>query len=216
MRKRLLICGAAALAIAGAAPGYAADQAAGAATGAAGGAVTGAVVGGPVGAAVGGVAGAIIGSAASVPHRARTYVVQHPVHSVQVQGELSEGYEIPQDVEIHRIPSEPSYGYVYIDNRPVIVRKKTRKVVYAATRRGTSGETTGSISAGAPPRTVVTYVERHHAHPVRLRTTVTVGRSLPSDVELRSIPSHPEYAYVYTETGPVIVRKKTRTVVWTR
>ena len=216
MKKRLLVCTVAAIAFAGAAPTYAADQAAGAATGAAGGAVTGALVGGPVGAAVGGVAGAIIGSAASVPHRARTYVVQHPVQSVQVHGDLSEGYEIPRDVEIHTIPHEPSYGYVYVDKRPVIVKKQSRKVVYASAARDTSGETTGAVSAGSPPRTVITYVERHHAQPVQLKSTLRVGRSLPSTVELRTIPRHPAYAYVYTESGPVIVKKKTRTVVWTR
>ncbi len=216
MKTNLLVCGVAALGLMGATPAFAADQGNAAVTGAAGGAVTGAVVGGPVGAAVGGVAGAIIGSAASVPHKARTYIEAHPVHSVRVQGKLSEGYEIPKSVEIHEIPNEPDYGYVYVQRRPVVVKRSTRKVVYAAAPKGASGEKTVTNSRGGPPKTVITYVEKHHRHPAKLKTAIRIGKPLPSTVELQTVPSHPAYAYAYTDSGPVIVKKTTRTVVWTK
>lgn len=206
-----------ALALLGAPAANAGDQALGAAGGAAAGAATGAVVGGPVGAAVGGVAGAIIGSAAAVPRPARTYVVEHPVESVQIRGRLSRGYTIPESVEIHQIPDEPAYGYVYVNDRPVIVKERTREVVYAeAAGSAPAGETTGAIEVRRPPRTVITYVERHQMQPVTVQGRIEVGSALPQDIELTPVPDDPEYAYVYTDDGPVVVQRHSRRVIWVR
>lgn len=206
----------AALALMAAPAAHAGNRLLGGAGGAAAGAAAGAAVGGPVGAAVGGVAGAIIGSEAAVPEPARTYVVEHPVESVEIPGRLSKGYTLPESVEIHQIPDEPSYGYVYVGHRPVIVKEKSREVVYAGAAEGPSGETTGTIEAGGPPQTVVTYVERHEMRPVRVEGSVTVGTELPSDVEVIPVPDHPDYAYIYTDSGPVIVQTHTRRVIWER
>lgn len=129
--RNIFLAGAALMLLSGAA--LADDQVkkdVGTAGGALGGAAAGAVVGGPVGAVVGGVAGAIIGSNASVPDHVRTYVVEHPVDEVAIDGDLSDDYAFSDDVRIHEIPDYPDYGYVYVQHRPVVVKLKTRKVVY--------------------------------------------------------------------------------------
>jgi len=120
-----LIIGAAIAAFA-ATGAYAQDN--GAVGGGVTGAIGGAIIGGPVGAVVGGVAGATIG--ASLPAETRTYVVEHPVDSVRIEGDLTADYVIPAEVVIHPIPSTPEYGYIYVDDRPVVVQLETRKVVY--------------------------------------------------------------------------------------
>jgi hypothetical protein len=195
----------------------------GAMTGAATGAATGAVIGGPVGAAVGGVAGAAIGAAAAVPHEVRTYVVEHPVDSVDVEGDVSEGYVVPDTVTLHRIPDQPRYGYVYIHDRPVVVRMSSRKVVYEGDRtamdddQGMSDDsgTTAAIPGGPPERDIM-YVERHRVDPVEIEGEVTTGYVIPDSVELTPIPDDPDYAYVYVDHGPVLVRRDTRKVIWMR
>jgi hypothetical protein len=129
--KKMLI-GAAIVALA-ATTAYANDQekrAVGAVGAGTTGAIGGAIIGGPVGAVVGGVVGATIGANAAVPEETRTYVVEHPVDSVTVDGDLTADYVIPQTVVIHPIPDDPDYGYIYVDNRPVVVQLDTRKVVY--------------------------------------------------------------------------------------
>lgn len=129
--KKLLI-GLAAVAMT-ASVAYANDnekRAVGAASAGTTGAIGGAIVGGPVGAIVGGVAGATIGAAAAVPDEARTYVVEHPVESVRIEGELQPRVRLPQTVTIYEIPDSPGFGYVYVDERPVIVSMETREVVH--------------------------------------------------------------------------------------
>lgn len=224
MRKILYATAALALI---AAPAAYADEVtnAGAIAGGATGAAVGAVAGGPLGAAVGGVAGAAIGAAASVPRDVRTYVVEHPVESVAVEGDLSEGYAVPDAVVIHRIPGHSRYGYVYVDDRPVIVRMSSRKVIYEGQRTAMDDEavpqdddmdTTGAIDTAAPPDRVITYVERHQVRPVELGDDVRMGYVVPDTVELTPVPDDPDYAYVYVDHGPVLVRRDTRRVIWMR
>ena len=129
--KKLLI--GAAIAAFAATAAYADDEQnrnSGAVGGGVTGAIGGAVIGGPVGAVVGGVAGATIGAATSLPAETRTYVVENPVESVTIEGDLTADYVIPADVTIHRIPSSPEFGYIYVEDRPVVVQLETRKVVY--------------------------------------------------------------------------------------
>lgn len=105
-------------------PGF--EAGAGAATGAA----AGAVVGGPVGAVVGGVAGAAIGAATSVPAPAREYVIAHPVEPVVIEQDVTVGYVVPETVVVQPIPDTPEFGYIYVEQRPVVVDLNTRKVVH--------------------------------------------------------------------------------------
>lgn len=102
-------------------------------TGAAAGAVTGAVVGGPVGAAIGGAAGMIAGGATGAmldpPDHVRTYVHQHRVAPVTMEGDIVVGSTLPNSVAVHRIP-DYEYEYVYVNGRPMLVEPGSRRIVY--------------------------------------------------------------------------------------
>lgn len=171
----------------------------GAAAGGVTGAAVGAVVGGPVGAVIGGFAGAMIGSSAAASDAAVEYAVANPVEPVTIEAELVEGAVIPEAVTLHAIPDDPELAYVYVDGRPVIVRQQSREIVYSP----------GYV---VPEQTVV-YVRENPVQPVAI-SGVAVGEVIPADVELVTIPSDPAYAYVYTDTGPVLVNQSSRTVVW--
>lgn len=175
------------------------------------GAIGGAVVGGPVGAVVGGVAGAVLGNATAVPEPVRTYVVEHPVESVQIQGGLQEDYVFDRSTTLHPVPDHPDFAYIYVDNRPVIVRAESRKVVYAAE---VSRETTASVST--VPDTVVTYVERNRVDPIMIEGRVEVGSVIPGEVVVREIPESPTLGYVYLDSGPVVIERDSRRVIWVR
>ena len=49
-----------------------------------------------------------------------------------------------------------------------------------------------------------------------LEGKVAVGSPLPDSVELIEVPENPDYAYVYVDSGPVLVERSTRKVVWVR
>jgi uncharacterized protein YcfJ len=106
----------------------------GAVTGGAAGAATGAVIGGPVGAAVGGVTGAIAGGIAdqNTP-KFRQYVVQQNVPSYKYQEEVRVGAVLPADgVRYYEVPAEygaTEYRYTVVNEKPVIVDPRTRRVV---------------------------------------------------------------------------------------
>ena len=108
----------------------------GAVTGAAGGAVAGAVVGGPVGAVVGGATGAVVGDALTPDERVRVrhYVMARRAPSIRVREDVRVGYRVPPRVTVYSVPREvgvrSQYGYTYINERPVVVEPRTRRVVY--------------------------------------------------------------------------------------
>lgn len=105
----------------------------GATTGAAGGAIAGALIGGPIGAVVGGVAGAAVGAttdAVTEPTpEVRTYVTQHQVEPVYLEGEAVVGAGLPESVPLQEIPKY-QYRYVYLNGQPVLVDPATRRIVY--------------------------------------------------------------------------------------
>lgn len=173
---------------------------AGVAVGGTAGAVTGAVVGGPVGAVIGGFAGAMLGSAAAVPNPAVEYVVAHPTRQIVIEGGVSAGGRLPEAVELSPIPDYPDYGYLYSDGRPVIVAINSREVVYSP----------GYVV----PEQTVGYVRANPRDPVVIDRDIAVGSVVPERVELVEIPTDPAYSYVYTDRGPVVVNRGSRTVVW--
>lgn len=65
-----------------------------------------------------------------VPQQTRDYVIANPSDPVVIDGDLSQGYVIPQDVELRPIPDSLQYGYVYVNGQPVIVSLENRKVIY--------------------------------------------------------------------------------------
>jgi len=108
-------------------------QAAGVVTGGAAGAVTGAIVGGPAGAAIGGVAGVIAGGTTGTvldpPARVRTYVSSNRMRPVYLDGEVAVGSTLPDTVELREVP-DYEYRYVYVNERPVLVEPRSRRIVY--------------------------------------------------------------------------------------
>lgn len=172
----------------------------GAAAGGTTGAIAGAAVGGPIGAIVGGFAGAVIGAETAVPEPAVNYVVQNPVDPVTLDAEISAGATLPESVTVQTIPEHPEFAYVYTDARPIIVKADTREVVYSP--------------GYAVPEETIAWVKQNPADPITVDADITVGATLPSDVELRTIPNSSAYSYVWLNSGPALVDANSRTVVW--
>jgi hypothetical protein len=106
---------------------------AGAVAGGATGAVAGAIVGGPAGAAIGGAAGLVAGGATGQaldpPAEVRTYVRTHRIRPVEVNDEIVVGGTVPDTVVLRPIP-DYQYDYVYMNDRPVLVEPRSRRIVY--------------------------------------------------------------------------------------
>lgn len=94
------------------------------------GAAMGALVGGPIGAVVGAALGSAAGSAANPPAEVKTYVMEHPVDPVHLQGEVVLGAGVPDTVTLYDVPDQPDYKYVTINGQPVLVNPADRKIVY--------------------------------------------------------------------------------------
>lgn len=88
-------------------------------------------MGGPVGAVVGGAAGAVLGDVSedALTPATRTYVMEHKTESVVIDGDVVVGTPIPETVQIQTIP-DAQYGYVYVDERPVLVEPESRQIVH--------------------------------------------------------------------------------------
>src|SRR5215210_1474477 len=107
--------------------------------GAAEGAEAGGNAAGPVGAIVGGALGAAAGTIGGIlgiddRPRFREYVVRERRPSYRYGGDLRVGVELPESgVTYYEVPAEyrarPGYAYTYVNERPVIVEKRTRRVV---------------------------------------------------------------------------------------
>ncbi|GMB81045.1 hypothetical protein NN6n1_18280 [Shinella zoogloeoides] len=210
--RKILMAGAA-LALLGATAAHADDrdrEVLGGAAGGAAGAAAGAVVGGPIGAVVGGVAGFAIGADAAVPDDARVYVMENPTPPVVLEGPVTADTRFDDSVMLTPIPEHPDLAYVYVDNRPVIVRADSRRVIYAA-----DVQATGSISNDIPEATI-TYVERHPVEPVVLEGPVEAGMVVPDTVEIVDVPENPNFGYIYVNQRPVLVDRGSRQVIWVR
>ncbi len=84
------------------------------------GALVGGLIGGPAGLVAGAALGAGTGAAADVGQDVTTYVIEHPVDPVYVEGEVVSGAVLPEAVELHPVP-DSGYSYVYVNNVPVVV-----------------------------------------------------------------------------------------------
>lgn len=114
----------------------------GAAQGAAQGSATGAAAAGPVGGVVGGVVGGATGAVAGavggllgVDQRPafRQYVVQERVPSYTYQQQVAVGAVLPETgVVYHEVPERfgvRGYRYTVVNNTPVLVEPRTRRIV---------------------------------------------------------------------------------------
>lgn len=63
------------------------------------------------------------------PPAVQTYVVQHPVTPVYLNGEVVEGVGLPADVALTPVP-DYEYQYAYVNGVPVLVEPSTRRVRY--------------------------------------------------------------------------------------
>ena len=139
-----------------------------------------------------------------VPQSARDYVIANPADPVVIEGDLSQGYVVPEGVVVRPIPESPGYGYIYVDGRPVIVSMENREVVYL------------SFDSGEVPDDVVRYIETNPTDPVVFDGDITTGTVIPDDVPLVAVPDQPRYSYVYVQDRPALVERNTRRVIWVR
>ena len=60
---------------------------------------------------------------------ARTYVMEHPVDPIYLEGEVVVGERLPGTVEFVEIP-DYEYRYVYVNDRAVLVDPQTGRIVH--------------------------------------------------------------------------------------
>jgi hypothetical protein len=116
-----------------------AAQAQGTIPGAERGAAQGGRDAGPVGAVVGGAVGAVAGTVGGIlgvedRPRFRTYVVEQRVPSYRYDSDFRVGAVLPeQGVTYYDVPAEyhvtGGYRYTYVNDRPVLVDPRTRRIV---------------------------------------------------------------------------------------
>ncbi len=113
-------------------------QAQGTVRGAEEGAAQGGRVGGPIGAIVGGTVGAVTGTVGGIlgvdtRPRFREYVVRERRPSYRYREEVRVGVVLPEEgVTYYEVPAEfnaPGYQYTYVNERPVLVEPRTRRIV---------------------------------------------------------------------------------------
>jgi uncharacterized protein YraI len=63
------------------------------------------------------------------PPTVQTYVVEHPVNPVTLNGEVVVGAGLPSDVALAPVP-DYDYDYAYVNQMPVLVEPSTRRIVY--------------------------------------------------------------------------------------
>jgi hypothetical protein len=134
MRFKLLISAAAlaaALPLAANAQGVVGGTERGAAEGGAAAGPVGAVVGGVVGGVTGGVAGLL---GADARPRFREYVVREHVPSYRYAEPVAVGAVLPEEgIRYYDVPAEyhvaPGYRYTVVNERPVLVDPRSRRVV---------------------------------------------------------------------------------------
>jgi len=63
------------------------------------------------------------------PETVQSYVVQHPVQPVYLNGEVVEGAGLPPDVVLTPVPDQ-QYSYAYVNGVPVLVEPTSRRVTY--------------------------------------------------------------------------------------
>ena len=113
-------------------------QAQGTLRGAEEGAAAGGQAAGPLGAIVGGTIGAATGTVGGIlgveeRPRFREYVVRERRPSYRYSGEVRVGVVLPESgITYYEVPAEyhaPGYRYTYVNDRPVLVEPRTRRIV---------------------------------------------------------------------------------------
>ena len=199
---KLILAGAAVLALSAALPAAAQDNDAAAGAGAAVGATTGGTIGfllgGPVGAIIGGFSGAVIGG--TVSEAAVSYAGTHPVEQVYVDGDLDVGVKVSSDVTLYPIEGEDDLSYFYANGRVWIVSTSSGEIV---------------ASPGfVVPESAVAYVKANPTESITIDADVEPGFVVDADVDVVDIPEARGYAYFYVDDRPALVDARSRTVIW--
>jgi hypothetical protein len=63
-----------------------------------------------------------------VPQTSADYVISNPIDPVELEGDVTVGYVVPDSVELVQVP-DSSYSYVYVGDRPALVDTQTRVIV---------------------------------------------------------------------------------------
>lgn len=63
------------------------------------------------------------------PDAVRTYVTEHSLEPVYLEGEVVTGSSLPDDVVLGEIP-DYDYRYVYVNGQPALIDPATRRIVY--------------------------------------------------------------------------------------
>jgi len=199
--RKLILAGAALLALGTALPAYADDAAqktTGAAVGATTGGTIGFLVGGPIGAIIGGFSGAVIGGGAT--DAAISYAGNHPVDQVYIDGNIDVGYRVGTEVHVYPIEGDDAHGYFYANNRVWIVDSASGEVV---------------ASPGyVVPDTAVSYVKAHRTNSIEVTGDVGPGYVFDGDVTFTDVPDSHGYGYVYIGDRPALVDTHSRAVIW--
>jgi hypothetical protein len=198
--RKLILAGAAVLALGVASPALAdsAAVAAGGTIGATTGATAGFFLGGPIGAVIGGFTGAALG--ASVSDASVDYVDRHPVEPIYLEGSLDVGTRLGSDVTIYPIEGDAHNGYIYANGRAYIVDLGTRAIVQSP--------------GYYVPRRAVEYARGHRVASVAVEGNVAPGFRVGADVKVRRVPHDSAYSYVYLNDRPALIDNRTNLVVW--
>jgi hypothetical protein len=92
-------------------------------------------------------------------------------------------------------------------------------VMAAALVAGSAAFAQVSVTIGQPEETrIKEYVVKEKVKPTMIKEKVTVGATLPADVELAPVPSEwgpsvSKYRYVYTNNNVVLVEPSSRRVI---
>lgn len=65
-----------------------------------------------------------------IPEDVVAYVEANPVPSVELDADVSAGFTLEGDIEVAAIPDFPSYGYIYVDDRPALVDLDSSTIVW--------------------------------------------------------------------------------------
>lgn len=151
--------------------------------------------------------------AVETPATVRRYVVSNPRPGVVLEGRVSEGYVVPETVELVPVPDDPDYVYFYdADNRPVIVRAADRSVVAIETTEAVVPA--DALSSDALPDELIGYVRENPADDIVLEGRIEDGYVVPAETTLRPVAGYDGYSYFYSEGRPYIVNNADRRVVY--
>lgn len=148
---------------------------------------------------VGGFAGASIGADAAIGTTIIDYAGAHPVEPIYLDSGVDIGYVVPGEVTIYPVENDPSYGYIYANDRVWIVDLQSRALV----------QSPGYLVS----QTYVDYAMSNPVDPVTVEGDVVLGYVVPADVQLAPVPQS-SYSYVYIDGRPALVESTSRAVVW--